>query len=215
MKKLLIAVVVIAILGGGAYFATKGDKDTNQNQANTQTPATNQPSGSSNFSPVSTEGLDFVATVTTTTKAGTSTAKLEQDGSKTRYTIETSGQTSQFIYTKDTYYSCSGGQCFKYPISQSSSSGVDVKSYQYDKTQLDNLKKTAAYQGKKDCPAGTCDVWSVTIAGATSTLYLDSNTQRISQVETAIGANKTKIAYEYKNVSVTVPANAKTFPTTP
>ena len=217
MKKLIIIGAAVLLLGGGAaYLLTKGDDEpSNQNQTNTQTDTGSQSSTSGDFSPVSTQGLDFVATVTTTTKTGTSTAKFEQDGDKTRYTISANDVQSQFIYTKDAYYTCNGDQCFKYASSQSSNNGVNTEDYQYSASQLADFKNSATYQGKKDCPAGTCDVWSVTFTGSTSTIYIDTQTKRISQTESTIAGNSTKLTYDYQDVTVNIPTNARTFPTTP
>ena len=218
MKKILIGIAILLLLGGGAYFLTKGDDDANQaeTQTNTQTSTDNQSSSGSNFSPVSTEGQDFVATITTSSTAGTSTAKFEQDGSKTRYTLSSNGQESQFVYTKDFYYSCSSGTCYKFPISQSSSSGVDAKSYSYTQEQLASYKNSATSKGRQDCPGGgTCEVWSVGTTTASTTLYIDVNNQRIRQVESTIGGATSKITYEYKDVTIAIPANAKSLPTTP
>ncbi len=214
MKKVLLIVLVVLLLGGGAaYLLTKDDKN-DQTPTNTESQPTTDTSSepTASFSPLSTEGKDFVATVTTTTKTGTSTAKFEQDGTKTRYTISTSNTNSQFIYTKDTYYVCGSGQCYKYTAKQSNSSGVDVKNYQYSGSELSSFKNSAAYKGKQSCPAGTCDVWSVTAGGITSTLYLDDQ-QRISQVESSQAGTTTKITYEYKDVTISLPTNAKS-PTT-
>jgi len=211
-KRIVIGVIIAFLIGGGAvYFLTKSDKkDNSETKANSNS---SQSSSGSDFAPVSTKGLDFTATITSTGASGESTAKIEQDGDKTRYVATADGQETQVIYTSDAYYTCTNGQCYKFAKTQSANSGVDVGSYEYDESEIANFRNTAAYKGKQDCPAGTCDVWSVTTAEETSTLYIDSKTKRISQVEGTNAGVTSKIVYDYKDVTIDVPQNAQTLQT--
>jgi hypothetical protein len=212
-KPVIIGIIVALLIGGGAavYVLTREDK---KDGAETSSQTNNgQTAGNSDFAPVSTKGMDFSATLTTASPQGSTSAKIEQDGDKTRYVATQDGQEIQIINTPDAYYSCTGDQCFKFALSQSGNSGVDVGSYQYDESEISNFRNTAAYQGKKDCPAGTCDVWSVTVGTGTSTLYIDTKTKRISQVESTQSGTSTKIVYDYKNVTIDIPANAQTLQT--
>ena len=117
----------------------------------------------------------------------------------------------EIIYTSDAYYSCQGDNCVKFPISQSGDSGFDPSAYTYDESKLSSYANPA-YKGQQSCPSGTCDVWEVSAGGVTSTLYVDSSSKRITQVESTVGGKTSKIVYEYKDVSITVPANAQTIP---
>lgn len=210
--RIIAAVVVVALAGGGAYLLTKDDNGDKSSESTSQT-ANNQTGSEGNFSPVSTEGLEFKATLTTT-KDGTNTvATIEQDDQKNiRYTATQGGQQVEIIYTKDAYYMCTAGNCIKYPISQQGSAGFDPGTYTYDASKLEGYKNNSAYKGQKSCPAGTCDVWSVTAGGYTSTIYVDTKTKRISQVESTVNGATTKIVYEYTDVTITVPTNAQTLP---
>lgn len=211
-KPVLIGIIIAFLLGGGtaAYLLSRdGKKDKTQTDSQT---SNNQTAGGNDFAPVSTKGLDFSATLTMSGSQGTSSARLEQDGDKTRYVSTQDGQETQIIYTPDAYYSCTGGQCFKFALSQSSNIGVDVSAYEYDASEIANFRNTAAYKGKQDCPAGSCDVWSVTVGAGTSTLYVDAKTKRISQVESTQDGTTTKIVYDYKDVTIDIPENAQTIP---
>lgn len=206
---------ILVIAGGvGGYFVTR---DGNDNDSSSQTSSSlnnnGQSSGDKSFAPVSTEGLAFAATITTSGEAGTNEAKIEYDGKeKTRYSATKDGQQSEIIYTADTYYFCASGSCIKYPISQSGASGFSPGDYQYDETELGNYKNNASYKGRQDCPAGTCDVWAVSNEGVISSIYIDTDTKRISQVEGSQNGTTTKIVYEYKDVSIEIPANAQEAP---
>ena len=117
----------------------------------------------------------------------------------------------EIIYTSDAYYACQGDNCVKYPISQSSNSGFDPSAYTYDQAKLASYT-SPANKGQQSCPSGTCDVWEVSAGGYSSKLYIDSDTKRITQVESTVAGKTSKIVYEYKDVSITVPANAQTIP---
>lgn len=208
------AVIVLLLIGGGtAYFATKNKADKSSQKSSQ--PENNQSGGSQNsFSPASTEGLEFKATISSSGGGTDSSATFEHDDKgSTRYVANTGGQQIEFIYTSDAYYSCQGGgNCVKYPLSQAS--GFNPGDYTYDQGKLTGYRNGAAYKGQKSCPSGTCDVWSVSAGGkAASTLYIDSGTKRITQVETAAASVTSKIVYEYTDVTIDIPTNAQTLPT--
>lgn len=210
-RPVLIGVVAAVIIVGGAvaYTLTKEDKDkpsqTNSQNANDQ----------ASFAPESTEGLEFKATITTTSGSTSTQATIERDDkNNTRYVANQGGQQMEIVYTSDAYYSCQGANCVKFPISQSSNSGFDPSAYTYDQSKLAGYRNGSSYKGKQSCPAGTCDVWSVNAGGATSTIYVDTDTKRISQVESGQSGASSKIVYEYTDVTINVPANAQTLPTT-
>jgi len=212
-KRVIIgAIVVVVLIGGGAaYFATK-DKDDKSPQSSAQSENNQSGDSQNSFNPASTEGLEFRATISSTGGGTDSSATFEHDDKgSTRYVANQGGQQIEFIYTSDAYYSCQGGNCVKYPISQTS--GINPGDYTYDESKLSGYRNGAAYKGKQNCPSGTCDVWSVGAAGATSTLYIDSGTKRITQVETNAAGVTSKIVYEYTDITIVIPANAQTIPT--
>ena len=206
-RPVLIGVIVAAVVvlgGGAAYMLTKDD---NGETEQTNTSQANQSTNANAFSPASTEGLEFTATITTD-GAGTATFEHDDKGS-TRYVATTGGQQMEIIYTSDAYYSCQGHDCVKFPISQSSNSGFDPSQYTYDENKLASYA-SPAYKGQQSCESGTCDVWEVSAGGYTSTLYVDSSTKRITKVQGTVGGKTSTIVYEYKDVTITVPANART-----
>ena len=208
-RPVLIGVIVAAVVvvgGGAAYMLTK---DNNEETDQTNTSQTSPSTNANAFNPASTEGLEFVATISVD---GTTSSTMEHDDKgSTRYVATTGGQQMEIIYTSDAYYACQGDSCVKYPISQSSNSGFNPGDYTYDQARLASYT-SPANKGQQSCPSGTCDVWEVSAGGVTSTLYVDSSSKRITQVESTVGGKTSKIVYEYKDVSITVPANAQTIP---
>lgn len=209
-RPVLIGAAAVALLAGGgaAYMLTKDDA------AKTSQISSQNSNQQADFSPQSTEGLEFKATITTT-KDGASTQSIieRDDKNNTRYVANVGGQQMEIIYTADAYYSCQGGSCVKFPSAQSSNSGFDPNAYTYDRSELEGYRSGSTYKGRQSCPAGTCDVWSVIAGGTTSTIFIDTKTKRISQVEGSQGGSTSKIVYEYTDVTINVPANAQTLPT--
>lgn len=208
-RPVIIGAIVVILLGGGgaAYVLTKDDdkppQNTSQNDSNANA-----------FDAVSTEGLEFTAKITTSGASGTTEATLEHDDqNNTRYVSDIGGMQTEVIYTADAYYSCQAGNCTKFALSQSSSSGVNPGDYTYDESKLAGYRDNSTHKGRQDCPAGTCDVYEVSVGGTTSTIYIDTDTKRISQVESTISGATSKIVYEYKDVTINVPTNAQTVPT--
>lgn len=210
-RPLVIGAIAVVLIGGGAaaYFATR-DKDNKTSEITSQTGGEQSASGQS-FNPASTENLEFSATITTD---GAGSATFERDDQNNmRYVVSQNGQQMEIIYTSDTYYSCQGDNCVKFPISQSSNAGFNPGDYTYDQSKLDTYRSGSTYKGKQSCPSGTCDVWSVSVSGYTSTIYIDSDTKQITQVESTIAGKTSKIVYDYKDVTINIPANAQTIPT--
>lgn len=201
----LIAAGVIIVGGGAAYMLTREDDSAPAGSSQEAGDAS-----AASFNPTSTEELEFKATIATQKDGQTMTATLEHDDqNRSRYVSNLGGQQTEVIYTNDAYYTCqAGGTCIKFPISQSANSGFDPSAYNYDQSELAGFSDRS-YKGKKDCPSGTCDVWEVTAGGFTSTLYIDSRTKRITQVEGNIAGANSKIVYDYTDVTITVPANAQ------
>ena len=219
-KKLIVGIVVgVAVVGGGVYYVSQNkDDNTSDNSTNQQT-STEEGSTQAAFDVQPTTNQSFVATISTTTAEGkTSQASMEYDStnSNVRYTASSDDRTLTIIYTTDAYYMCqTADNCIKYPLNGVGDSGFDRTAYEFSTEKLATLKNTSAYQGTKDCPTGTCDVWKVTEGAYESTLYIDTNTKTIVQIESASNGTTSKIVYEYKDVSITPPANATEIPTLP
>lgn len=213
-RVIIVAVVLLLIVGVVAYVVSrKEDKPKTTTSSKTSTPKTTN----SSFAPVSTTGLPLSATITTPLDGGTtSTTTLISDGKGTmQFTADQGGQQVETTYTSDALYVCTGGQCIKYNTSQSDTSGFNPNSYIYTAAELATYQSTASYKGKKSCPAGTCDVWSVGSGGASSTIFIDTKTKYISQVESTVGGKKSTVTYEYKPVNITIPTNFQSITSTP
>lgn len=212
MKNKLIIIALVLLIGGGAAFALTRNKD----DSNGSTTQKNGAKTGSGFDAVSTSGASFVATITTTVEGKEVVATMEYDknSGNVRYTSNTDGQNFVIVYTSDAYYMCqTADNCIKYPVGQGQSSGFDPKAYEYSDEELAGWKNTALDKGKKACASGTCYVWEVNTGGYASSVYIDTKTKRVIQVESATAAGASKIVYEYKDVSITPPANAQTLPT--
>ena len=214
-RRMIVGVAVAAVLiggGGAAYMLTKDD-DNGSSQNTSQ--SENQSGDNQNaFNAASTEGLEFKATISTTSGGQATQATIEHDDKgSTRYVASAGGQQTEIIYTSDAYYMCTSGSCYKYSLSQTPGVNFNPKDYEYGADKLEGYKSGAAYKGKQSCPSGSCDVWSVSGGGGTTTLYVDAGTKRITQVETSISGATSKIVYDYTDVTITIPANAQTLPT--
>ncbi|MBI3984115.1 hypothetical protein HY346_02335 [Candidatus Microgenomates bacterium] len=206
-RKLLLLVLAVLAIGVGVliYAATRNDDDGGiEGTSNTDAA----------FSAVSTEGLDFVATISSSGSGQGTKSTVSYDGEgRWQYQTSADGQSVQTIVTPDAYYTNSGQGWYKLPLSgESDSSGFNAETYEYSAAEIDALKQSSIYEGQKDCPAGTCHVWRTSTAGDSSTVYIDTKTNRISQVVSVIGSTTSTIAYEYKNVTVNVPADAQPLP---
>lgn len=212
-SKIVAVLLLLLIVGVAAWLLTKNSSD----KSSTLTPASTSPATAKTanaFNPLATSGSSYQATITTTAAGTTSTATMAFDKTtgNVQYTSTAGGQTISIVYTKDAYYLCqTPTSCIKYATGQGTAS-FNPASYEYTDAQLAGYRAGASFHGKQSCPAGTCDVWQVTNAGYTSSLFVDTKTKRISQVQATTAAGTSKVVYNYQNVSVTVPANATTVP---
>ncbi len=218
-----LVVVLVVAAGIGYYFYNQNqqDKENAKKAAAANAAVNNQTTTTKKavFAPATTEGVPFVATVKTTTGDKQVSGVMTSDGQgNISYATQAEGKNMTLVYTKDSYFLCMGeSQCVKYPKTSSSSSGFDPGSYEFDGSKINSYKDSSSYKGQQACPGssgGTCDVWSVTNGGATTTLYVDSASKRIAKVTTVSGTTSSEATYEYKNATVVVPTNYTTLPST-
>ncbi len=216
----LIILIAILLVGGLAavYVAHKNKKD--KEAASTSTPSSQSTASTTPaFEPAVNSNQPYAATITTTVNGTPSKTTMISDGQGNySYAYSVKGQNVTAIYTPTAYYVCNTATtCVKYPASKSSASGFDPTTFQYDTTKLENYKKSANYKGQQACPVGggTCDVWEITSTsgGATTKLFVNTQTKKIARATYAVGSTQYNTDYEYKNVHITVPTNATTVPT--
>lgn len=222
---ILIIILLLIIAAVAGYFINKQNEDEKAEKAAKVSTAANQKqqqqaNNAKAFAAVANSGQPYVATIDTNAGGKQVNGVITSDGQgNTSYAYSADGTNVTLIYTADAYYLCSGSsQCIKYSASQTASSGFDPSTYQYTGAKLDELKSSAAYKGQQACPSpatGTCDVWSVTSAGggATSTMYVNTDTKRIARVTTVSGTTNSQVTYEYKNATVKIPTDFKSLPT--
>ena len=223
---LIILFVMIVVVGAyEAHHQTTKSKSpfvtntkASADAAPSKTSAKSTPStAAGGFAPVSTNGLAYEATINTTNGDGSIVnAPIDTDGKgTTQYSTVQAADTLQITYTPTAFYTCTSGTCYKYPPNQGSTTDFDPASYAYTSAQLTADRNSAVYKGQQSCKSGTCDVWSVTSGSSTSELYIDASTKRITEVKTSDNGKTSSITYDYKPVSVTIPANATSITSTP
>lgn len=212
-KKILIPAAVVAVLvviGGVLWFA----RDTNNSTMQTSTTDTTQTQDSNaapSFSPVATTDVSYEATLTANKDGKTFTATLKSDGKgNSEFEATQSGQEFKIVLTKDAFYSCNGGTCYK--LDNRAAAAFDPANYQYTTDDINNLKNNATYKGTAACGSATCDVWQVTKDNTDGTVYIDQATKRIVKAEGVYDGDKGMLTFEYKPVTITVPKNAQTLP---
>lgn len=222
MSKTIIGLVVagLVVVGGAAYFVVNknSDKDTpaaSQTADNSSDDSSTNSGDGPSFAPATTDGLSFEATSTVEASGKTIVSTIAYDGKQNyQYSADQGGQSVSTIVTKKAVYVQVDDQWYKYAANYSS--GFNPADYKYDASTLDAWKASSDYKGQGDCPAGTCDIWEVSTGAegqqATSTVYLDTSTNRISKLVSETGSGNFTIEYNYKPVTITVPKNAKTFP---
>lgn len=215
MRKVLVAlgvVVLIALSIGAVLLLQSTDEEASTSQNQTDEIAVSDET----FSALSTKGQPFIATVTTKQDGEVNEATIAYDGDKTtEYTAASNGQEVRTIYTEKTYYTCNPDQgCFKFDLKNSTGTNFDPEEYQYSDGELEDFENTASYEGQKSCDTGTCDVWmSSNFDGrGKTTIYLDAESKRVVKVEGEVGDVTSTIAYEYKDVKISIPKNAQELP---
>ena len=208
---IIVIIVLFIVVGLGIYEANNRNYKPKSTNVTAPKKAATKPT-TANFAAVSTDNLAYSASISSPNDDGsTFTGTLISDGKGTmQYTAMLAGQSAEITYTPDSYYMCTGGQCFKYAISQSSNSGFNPANYTYTTAQLSDYRKTAKYNGKKSCLVGTCDSWSVTVADTSSTILIDVKTQHISEVKSTVDGKTSTITYDYKPLTIKIPADAQT-----
>lgn len=214
MKKVLIigAVVVMVLFAaaGGYLLFIADDKEEATTSSQTETTST-----SSEFSPVSTEGVAMIATITTTQDGEKNAFVMKFDGEGvSEYTTEQNGESVRFVTTKEAYFMCNSQGCFKYSNTQAQTGATNPDEYEYSQSDIDAFKANSTYKGQKSCGDSMCDVWEVSNfnGSGTATFYLDTSSKRIMKIESTSNGSTTTIEYEYTDVTIEVPTDAQELP---
>ena len=218
----LIVVTVVGILVAGAITAfiwqqviDSDDQDTN-GQA-----ATEQP----------TSGLDdeelaelaraaelmneasYVATISGEAADNIIDATMEFDGQgNVRFTAQEDGRTLQFILTPEFLYSCDGDTCYEFPADGQESQLLNPGDFTYTETDAVQYQSLGRNIGQESCPAGTCNVWEIEENDETNRIYIDVDSNLISQISGSSPDGGYTITMEYRDVSISAPDNAEPLP---
>jgi hypothetical protein len=208
-----IALVVSLVVVGGAVWFTQRDSTSDSQQTSSQTTASQSQSstGATEFSPVATTDVSYEAKLTSSKDGKTFTATMKSDGKgNSEFEAEQSGQEFKVILTKDAYYSCTGDTCYR--LNNRDGAAFNPDSYQYSTEDINSLRDKATYKGTAACGSATCDVWLVKDGASEGTVYIDQSTKRIMKADGVFDGNTGSLTFEYKPVTITVPANAQTVP---
>jgi hypothetical protein len=211
MNKILIIIAVLLLLGigGGAAFLMKSEDSTSEIATDQQTSEQMQGAETPVFDPIATIEQDFRAVVTLD---GEQIGVIERDGDVTRFAGNFEGEEGEFIFTGDTYYACSAGECYQYPAGSSGLEAFLPQDFEFSEETLKEYQETAEYQGREDCSEGTCDVWTVSNDEGTATIYVEVETQRISRVEGTYEGQDIVMEYEYTDITINIPTNTRELP---
>lgn len=217
MNKQIIAIIagVVLLIGGGIAFWQLQDDEPELAQETTENGITQEEAAQLAIVAENMAGASYVATISGTTPQGDIDSLLEFDGEGSySFTASQAGQSVQFVVTPEATFSCEGDQCFELPRGQEDELfAFNIDDFTYDEAALTDFVDIARKVGQEDCPAGTCDVWEIEQDGETSRLYIDIDTNRISQASGSGGDGEFTIVYEYRDVTITAPENVQPFPT--
>jgi hypothetical protein len=210
-SKVLIIAIVVLVLGGGAgaYLLTRDDDGDSANQTE------QNDGGSGSFDAVSNQNLPFVVNFSMSGENGESNATIEYDGKGAwRYSAEQEGQTIEYISANNYFYTRAGEEgWYKYPFAAGEATSFDTSSYEFSESDLAALKASGQNKGRENCPAGSCDVWETSDeSGNRTTVYIDTDSRRISQIKSVTGGTTTTMVYDYRDVSIEIPADAQELP---
>lgn len=218
-RNLLISLIVgaILLLGIGVFVFTGGDDSDSANSDSTNSETSETASEESTdklvFSPVATANQSFEATLEGTASGATIKATILYDGQgNSKYTGETDGQTFESYITEDDYIVCNGGSCFKLPLGDEQS-GLSQDDFTYSDEDYDSFRDIAEFIGQESCPAGTCNVWQIVEGGATTKVFIAEN-GLVSKLTVDSPEGSFTYTYEYKDVTIDVPQNVQSLPTT-
>ncbi len=204
----VIVVVVIAIGGVGTYFVMQQNRNDDKGNSEVQQDSAD----ASVFSPASTLGRDFKATIEAEGQDAITSFSYDVDSNSVYYRILTGDKTIESIITPDAFFSLIDDAWIKYPATQAQIGGFNPDDYQYKDEQLRDYKSNVKYVGKRSCSEGKCDVWTADTPTSKSTFYVSTRDNYIIKVETEVDEKTTTISYEYKEVEVAAPAGATELP---
>jgi hypothetical protein len=214
MKVKLIGIILaVLVVGGGAgAFIMSRDSDdskSSSNNSNTTKEETKTESATPTFSPKATKNQSFSATLEGTSEGDALTGTIESDGKGIiHFTGTQAGETAEYYVTSDgSFIFCQGTQCFK---SSASENSVSPDDYEVTDEDIAKYQSKATFLGSESCPSGTCNVWQYTDDENVKTkIYIDKDTDYVSQVVGEDGTDTFKIVYNFKDVSITVPTDVQ------
>ena len=214
-KKILGIVLAVVVLAGGAFaFWQLQDDEPELEQEVAENGISQEEAAQLALVAENMAGASYVATINADTPEGSFESVLEFDGEGNySFNAEQDGQTVQFILIGDTAYTCEGEQCFEFPSRQDDDMfNFNIDDFTYEEDELTDFAETATYLGEESCPAGTCDVWEIVDETETSRLYIDTDSNQISQATGTGDDGEFTMVFEYQDISIEAPENVQPFP---
>lgn len=216
-KKLMIAIIIgfILITGGALFLLMSGDDDSsssrNSENASDSSGDAETVAESENpvFDPLATTSESFTVELTTESSETPFSGTISYDGDG-NYLFEGSFNNDDlnFYSVDDRFISCQNETCFELPDGEN---GVDNSTFEFDEATIDSYQDDAVYAGKADCPAGTCDKWTVSNEDVDLEMFVAED-GRISQASGTTDGSVFTAVFSYEPVTITAPENVQSFP---
>ncbi len=219
-QKIIVGLLVLILVCTVGYFLfsmNEADKDTEQltsesSQSEIQEVDEIPVGEQKTFEPIATTSESFVVELeaedTENDVPYTGTVNYDGEGN---YLLEGTFKNDNLrVYQLgDEFISCQNDTCFSLTTSEN---GVDASTYMYSEDAILEYSEYAEYVGESDCPAGTCDIWSVTKPDdIDATIYVASD-GRISKAEGTSNTTSFVAVFSYQPVSIERPENVTQSP---
>ncbi len=190
---------------------SKSDGNSNNNEQNTEIVDSND----KNFDAVSNNNISYLATITNkdADKVYVSTVEFDSNSKISKYNAEIGGNKATIYFTENDYVFCqTEDNCIKYSSNNINGSSFDPNTISFGEKQIEELKTTSSYKGTANCAYGECDIWKINREGLESIFYIDTETKRIAKFETQTPTGSAEVQYDFKEISLSLPENARTIP---
>jgi hypothetical protein len=213
-KNAMIGMIIsLVLVGGGVFFFLNRDDSGSSNSESSQSASEVAENNSNNenptFEPLATTDESFVVELETSSEGTPFVGTISYDGNGNSLFEGTFNDDELKFYDVDgKFISCQNDICFALPDGQN---GVDRSTYEFDAETINDFRNDAVYAGKADCPAGTCDKWTVNNQVVDTVFYV-SEDGRISKAEGTTGGSTFTAVFSYEPVTITAPENVREFP---
>lgn len=230
--EILVVVVVLAILGAGAYLYFQqaqsnktSDGLTNQEKAEIQAACKLEVKDDLLCSVFANWGEDseepVTITTTVTSEGQTSTSVMKTEGENSHTTSSYGGEAYESILLDDVMYTKMDGVWYKQAVSSEAEASSTVPdSAEPDQVTDEIISKDEVDKveykklGNEECGDETCVKYQISTKDAPEDktyLWIDPNKNRIMRMQSQSDSSTFDLVYEYGPVTITAPADAKDY----